>query len=208
MIGYHGQTLFHSPANKISLQIGSGSQLAELTGITVINDFRSNDIHHGGQGAPFAPLYHQALAVRDKKYPLVVVNCGGIANISEITGPDENSLFGFDTGPGNGLIDRYVKQQTQGKEHMDLNGQYGVEGVVDETLLNLLYEKSLTVRGENFFQMSPPKSLDIGDLTLIPEINLLSLQDACATLEAFTADTIARSTSYFQQPQPQHWILH
>ncbi len=207
VIGYHGQTLFHSPTNKISLQIGLGKQLAEQTGITVINDFRSNDINHGGQGAPFAPLYHQALAVRDKKYPVVVVNCGGIANVSEITGEDENSLCGFDTGPGNGLIDRFVKQYTQGNESMDRDGKYGLEGRIDDTLLNLLYEKSLYVNGKNFFTTPPPKSLDIGDFHLLPEFNLLSINDACATLEAFTADSIVQSITYFQQQQPRHWIL-
>ncbi|MDR3491313.1 MAG: anhydro-N-acetylmuramic acid kinase [Gammaproteobacteria bacterium] len=206
VIGYHGQTLFHSPAHKISLQIGLGDQLADQLGITVVNDFRSNDINHGGQGAPFAPLYHQALAIRDHKIPLVVVNCGGIANVSIICGKDEQQLFGFDTGPGNGLIDRYIKQKTHGQEHMDKNGKYGLQGNVDMNMFALLYQRSIQLHGKNFFDIPPPKSLDIGDMQLPEEINELEFRDACATLEAFTADTIVRSIDYFPI-QPLHWIL-
>lgn len=125
VIGYHGQTLFHNPDRKISIIVGNGDQLAEELGITVVNDFRSNDIAAGGQGAPFAPLYHYALAVRDNKVPVAVVNCGGIANISLILDKNEEHVIGFDTGPGNALIDRLVRQRTQGKEDMDTDGQYG-----------------------------------------------------------------------------------
>lgn len=207
VIGYHGQTLFHRPSEKITIQIGSGSLLAKLTGITVINDFRSRDIHSGGQGAPFAPLYHQALAIRDKKYPVVVVNCGGIANVTVITGETDTDISGFDTGPGNGLVDRFVRQCTQGKEHMDTNGQYGSKGTINATIFDLLYKKAITTKEKNFFALKPPKSLDIGDLHLIPELNSLSVEDACATLEAFTADTIVNSTHFFACDIPTTWIL-
>jgi anhydro-N-acetylmuramic acid kinase len=207
VIGYHGQTLFHNPAGKITIQIGNGKLLAELTGITTVNDFRSHDVEMGGQGAPFAPLYHHALALRDKKYPAAVVNCGGIANITIITDLHETHIIGFDTGPGNGLIDRHVRQRTQNREHMDTNGQYGSQGVVHTDILKLLYEKSIILNNKNFFQMQPPKSLDIGDLQLIPELNTLSLEDACRTLEAFTADSIVNSIDFFNNNVPTHWIL-
>jgi anhydro-N-acetylmuramic acid kinase len=207
VIGYHGQTLFHNPAAKITIQIGNGKLLAELTGITTVNDFRSHDVAMGGQGAPFAPLYHHALALRDKKYPAAVVNCGGIANITIITDLHETHVMGFDTGPGNGLIDRHVRQRTQNREHMDTNGQYGRQGKVHEDILKLLYEKSIILNDKNFFHMQPPKSLDIGDLQLIPELNTLSLEDACRTLEAFTADSIANSIDFFNNRVPTHWIL-
>ncbi|MGB6976976.1 MAG: anhydro-N-acetylmuramic acid kinase, partial [Gammaproteobacteria bacterium] len=135
VVGYHGQTLFHNPAKKITVQVGDGQALADQINITVVNDFRSQDVAMGGQGAPFAPLYHQALATRDNKLPVVVVNCGGIANVSLVRGKTDQDVIGFDTGPGNGLIDRYVCQRTQGKETFDLNGKYGQKGSVNEIIL-------------------------------------------------------------------------
>lgn len=101
-IGYHGQTMYHQPNAATSVIVGDGQYLAKLTNIAVINDFRTNDIRLGGQGAPFAPIYHQALVKRDQKIPAVIVNCGGIANITLIQDDDPERLIGFDTGPGNG----------------------------------------------------------------------------------------------------------
>jgi anhydro-N-acetylmuramic acid kinase len=207
VIGYHGQTLFHKPALKKSIVVGNGQALSDHFKIIVVNDFRSRDVAAGGQGAPFAPLYHQALAIQHQKIPLAVVNCGGIANITLIANHNEMDLIGFDTGPGNGLIDRLVRQRTQGKEFMDRNGQYGLKGKVHSLILNDLYEKALTMDGHNYFDIIPPKSLDIGDMTLIPELNELSLEDACATLEAFTADSILQGLKSFDLSIPKHWIL-
>jgi len=99
LIGFHGQTLLHNPSARITIQVGQGQALADSLGVTVVNDFRSQDVALGGQGAPFAPLYHQALAIRDNRWPLVVINCGGIANVSCIQGPDNKDLLGFDTAP-------------------------------------------------------------------------------------------------------------
>lgn len=207
VVGYHGQTLFHRPSIKTSIVVGNGQYLADQLGITVVNDFRSRDVAAGGQGAPFAPLYHQALAVRDKKIPVAVVNCGGIANITLIKNANEIDLIGFDTGPGNGLIDRLIRQRTQGKENMDTDGQYGNKGRVDEQVLKALWETSLIKDGQNYFLAPPPKSLDIGDMELIPELDVLSIEDACATLEAFTADTIITSLKLLEIEWPQYWIL-
>lgn len=207
VIGYHGQTLFHKPSAKITVQVGDGQRLADLTGITVVNDFRSNDVRNGGQGAPFAPLYHQALAVRDARYPLAVVNCGGIANITVITGEKDKQVIGFDTGPGNALVDRLVKQRTQHKEVMDDKGRHGEKGKVNEEALQLLRKKSVVVDEKNYFTLLPPKSLDSGNLALIPELDKLSLEDACRTLEAFTAETIVNSIDYFKTDPPKFWIL-
>ena len=207
VIGYHGQTLFHRPAIGITIQAGDGQLLANLTDIPVVYDFRTNDVKAGGQGAPFAPLYHQALAVRDQLLPVAVINCGGIANITVITGPTPHDLLGFDTGPGNVLIDRLVRLQTKGREHMDQNGHYGQQGQVNESVLATLYQKSCTVQGRyTYFDKAPPKSLDSGDLQLIPELLQLRVADACRTLEAFTADTIVNSMQ--QLPLiPAQWIL-
>jgi anhydro-N-acetylmuramic acid kinase len=207
VIGYHGQTLFHQPAKKLSIIVGNAQYLANQLGVPVINDFRSNDIAAGGQGAPFAPLYHQALAIRDNKIPLAVVNCGGIANISLIRNNNPFDLIAFDTGPGNGLIDNLVKQRTHNQEHMDQDGRYGLKGKVNDSVLKALYDKAILINGCNYFSIQPPKSLDIGDMQLIPELRALSLEDACATLEAFTADAICKSLQWFGNDIPQHWIL-
>lgn len=207
VIGYHGQTLFHRPSAKLTIQVGDGNWLAEKIGITVVNDFRRQDVLNGGQGAPFAPLYHQALAARDANIPVVLVNCGGIANVSVITGSDPNHVLGFDTGPGNVLIDRYIRQKTHGRELMDTDGHYGLQGNVNESVLTLLYSHSLTSNVMGYFSLTPPKSLDVADFQLIPELDNLSLADACATLEAFTADTIAQSTQFFNTAVPDTWVL-
>ncbi len=207
VIGYHGQTLFHNPSAKITVQVGDGELLAQLTGITVVNDFRKRDVASGGQGAPFAPLYHQALAVRDQKYPVAIVNCGGIANVTVITGKTHEDVIGFDTGPGNGLIDLYIQQQTKGKESMDADGHYGSKGKINEEVLQLLHKHAVFVGKENYLSLPPPKSLDVrNNIHLIPELNKLSREDACATLEAFTADTIVNSVDYFKV-KPKFWIL-
>jgi anhydro-N-acetylmuramic acid kinase len=207
VVGYHGQALFHRPAEKISIIVGNGQALADQLGITVVNDFRAKDVAAGGQGAPFAPLYHQALAIRDQKMPLAVVNCGGISNITLINNAQEADLIGFDTGPGNALIDRLIRQRTQGKENMDMDGQYGQEGKVDQKILTALYAKSIIKDGQNYFLSAPPKSLDYGDMKLISELETLSLADACRTLEAFTADSIINSVSLVTDVLPEHWIL-
>lgn len=207
VIGYHGQAMFHRPRQKITIVVGDGQYLADQTGITVVTDFRKKDVDLGGQGAPFAPLYHQALAVRDNLIPLLVINCGGIANITFIGGSQEEDLLAFDTGPGNGLIDRFIRQRTYGRECMDKDGLYGKQGKVHQAVLNALYEKSILIEGQNYFTKAPPKSLDSGDMVLIPELESLSLEDACATLEAFTAETIVDSLRFVEKNIPYKWIL-
>lgn len=210
VVGYHGQTLFHNPHQKISIIVGNAQRLADALGITVVSDFRAADIAAGGQGAPFAPLYHYALAVRDNKVPIAVVNCGGIANISLILNKNEESVIGFDTGPGNALIDRLVRQRTQGKENMDVDGRYGKKGRVDQGVLLALKDKALIKSNQNYLLQIPPKSLDYNDLLLIPELDTLSLEDACVTLEAFTAETIVNSLDLLKiEPAdyPKRWVL-
>lgn len=209
VIGYHGQTLFHQPSNKITVAVGDRQRLADRLGITVVNQFRQLDIAFGGQGAPLAPLYHQALAIRDNKIPVAVINCGGIANITLISNAHAQDLIAFDTGPGNGLIDELVRLRTQGKEQMDTDGKYGLQGKINVDLLNTLYQNAVFKDGYHYFSIKPPKSLDIGDIKLIPELlsPSCSLEDACATLEAFTADTIVTSVESINGSLPTHWIL-
>ena len=198
VIGYHGQALYHNPAEGITIQIGDGQLLANLTGIAVINDFRSDDIKNGGQGAPLAPLYHQALAIRDSYFPVVVVNCGGIANISIINGEKERQVFGFDTGPGNVLIDRYVRNKTNNKEFMDFDGKYGLKGKVNQDVLAKMIELL-----KPYLEKKSAKSLDPSNFCLIKEFDDLSIYDACATLGALTAKCIVDSLGDL----PSKWIL-
>ena len=204
VIGYHGQTMYHNPEEKISIILGDGAQMSKALGITVVNDFRRNDIDLGGRGAPFAPLYHLALAKRDNKIPIAIVNCGGIANITIIPDEHPEHMIAYDTGPGNGLVDRLVRARTGGKEHMDADGKYGSKGKAHEDVLKALYAKSTFKNDKNFFHQIGPKALDINDMQLIPELDALSIEDACRTLEAFTADSIVRS---LQSTILSHWIL-
>lgn len=207
VIGYHGQTFYHQPEKGISVIVGDAQVLANLTHCPVVNDFRSSDIALGGEGAPLAPIYHHALAMRDRRQSIAVVNCGGIANVSFIHDENRENMVAFDTGPGNGLIDRFVKIRTAGKERMDRFGQYGKRGKVNEAVLEKLFQSSVKKNGKNFFDLPPPKSLDSHDLVLIPELENLSLEDGCRTLEAFTAESIARSVMFLGDNLPDEWIL-
>lgn len=207
VIGYHGQTMYHNPEAKISIILGDGALMAKTLGITTVNDFRSNDIAHGGKGAPFAPIYHLALAKRDHKIPVAVINCGGIANITLISSDDPEEMVAFDIGPGNGLIDKLVRERTNGIEYMDADGKYGAKGKVHFDVLEILYDEAIIKNGSNFFSQLPPKSLDIGDMILPKAIEALSIEDACRTLEAFTADSIVKSLDLISASTPKNWIL-
>ncbi len=206
VVGYHGQTLFHRPEQGTSVIVGDGDILAHRLKIPVVYNFRAADIAAGGVGAPFAPLYHQALAVRDSVHPISVVNCGGISNVTVISGDDPLTLIAFDTGPGNALIDRLVRERTQGQESMDKDGQYGLQGKVHENIVEELFHTAVRKNKENYFDMPPPKCLDIGDIKLIPALDVLSLEDAAATLEAFTAEAIVRSLEFVSAPLPDTWV--
>eukprot|EP01124_Arcella_intermedia_P022984 TRINITY_DN3546_c0_g1_i1.p1 TRINITY_DN3546_c0_g1~~TRINITY_DN3546_c0_g1_i1.p1 ORF type:complete len:212 (+),score=55.27 TRINITY_DN3546_c0_g1_i1:752-1387(+) len=100
-------------------------------------------------------------------------------------------MVAYDAGPGNGLVDSFVKRRTKGQDLMDLDGKYGGRGVVQEQLLLQMYSEAVKVPG--YFERAPPKSLDIGDLEVISGVEELCLEDGCATLEAFTADCLVRS---------------
>ncbi len=196
-IGYHGQTVFHQPAQGKTIQIGLGQHLAAATNLTVIYNFRSNDVALGGQGAPFAPIYHQALAVRDQLLPICIINCGGIANLTLVSGEGLDDIVGFDTGPGNCLLDAYIKKATQGREQMDKNGVYALQGHVHKPTLDLLLQTQ--------YQPHQP-ALDSHHFTLIPELAYLSRNDACATLVSFTVECIIHSLLPHHSP-PKRYIL-
>src|SRR6201996_889995 len=152
LIGFHGQTILHRPAQRWTWQIGDGALLAKLTGIDVVNDFRSADVKAGGQGAPLVPLYHAVLARNSQKAvlnpPLVFVNIGGVANVTYINGDE---VLAFDTGPGNAPIDDWAHQHT--KKPVDEDGALALKGHVNDAALTQMLENS-------FFAKTPPKSLD------------------------------------------------
>lgn len=193
IIGFHGHTILHQPEVRRTWQIGDGPLLAALTGIDVVDDFRTADVAQGGQGAPLASLYHGALATALPK-PLAVLNVGGVANVTWI-GP-ENEMLAFDTGPGNALIDDWVRQSGQGE--FDRDGRLAGAGRVDQAALAALMKNS-------YFDLTPPKSLDRGDFTL-PEASPWSVEDGAATLTAFTAHAVARAAGHLPNP-PGRWLV-
>lgn len=207
IIGYHGQSLYHSPEEKITTAIGDGQLLADTIKIPVVANFRTRDINNGGQGAPFAPIYHQALAIRDKNYPIAVVNCGGIANVTFIRDSNPDNLIGFDTGPGNILIDQYIRKISNNKEFMDKDGKYGSLGKIDNNVFKKLYSSAVIKNGNNYLECPPPKSLDSGNFVLPEEIFTLTPEDACKTLATFTSYTIADSIKLINSSAPLTWII-
>jgi anhydro-N-acetylmuramic acid kinase len=169
--------------------------LANITGIPVVSDFRCADIASGGQGAPFASLYHQALAKHaGALLPMVVLNIGGVANVTYI-GPDEE-LLAFDTGPGNAPIDDLMMKRLG--EPMDRDGVLAEKGIVHQDAV-------MQMLSHPYFSLPPPKSLDRFDFTN-DFVSGLSLEDAVATLTAFTVLSIVRATEHF----PSHergWLI-
>ncbi len=194
VIGFHGQTVDHRPKEGISIQIGDGALLAQLTNIAVVNDFRRADIAAGGEGAPLVPLFHAALAKGLKK-PVAVINIGGIANVSWLS-PD-GRIAAFDTGPGNVLINDWVKQRCDGME-CDLDGKLAAAGKVNQEILDYYLQHP-------YFSQPYPKSLDRNAFSLSPVANL-STEDGAATLTMLTARTIALAEQYFPE-KPEHWIF-
>lgn len=182
-IGNHGQTIRHRPELGFTLQIGNHALLAELTGITVVGDFRSRDIAAGGQGAPLVPAFHKAVFGNADKNR-VIVNIGGIANITILDKDD--ATLGFDSGPGNMLLDYWATLRL-GKPY-DENGAWAATGVV---LDNLLHD----MLAEPYFALPPPKSTgrDLFNEHWLKQHLLyphLRSQDVARTLVALTAHSI------------------
>lgn len=204
-LGAHGQTIRHRPERGFTLQINQPALLAELTGIAVVADFRSRDVAAGGQGAPLVPAFHAAIFSSDA--PRAVVNIGGIANVSllpawgdvidnhphptpPLEGEGAHVVRGFDTGPGNTLLDGWCMRHT-GKP-FDESGAWGATGQVNERLLALLFD-------EPYFKAPPPKStgrelfnLPWLDRKLAAFGESIAPQHVQATLVALTAQSIVR----------------
>lgn len=193
LIGFHGQTISHAPDKGETCQIGDGHLLAQLTGIPVVNDFRTADVKSGGQGAPLVPAYHLALAGKLEK-PVAFLNIGGVANVTFIGSHDE--LVAFDTGPGNALIDDWMLAKA-GKKY-DEDGVIAALGKVDATAVSEFLNYP-------FFALPAPKSLDRNYFSA-STLGNMSLEDGAATITEFTVASIAASLHHLPET-PKTWIV-
>ncbi|WP_440937739.1 anhydro-N-acetylmuramic acid kinase [Candidatus Pelagibacter sp.] len=186
IVGLHGQTIFHSPKNKISIQIGDGKLLSQLIKKKVIFNFRKNDIENNGQGAPLTPIFHNLIAKNNIKtlnanISLSFLNIGGISNMTKINKNfNPNLMEGFDLGPGNCLIDSWIKKNTHLK--YDQDGKIASSGKINQLILNQVID--------NFNSPNYLKSLDINDYE-ISFLRGLELEEGCRTITEITANLIA-----------------
>ncbi len=196
VVGFHGHTILHRPDQGRTWQIGDGALLAERLGIAVVDDFRSNDVACGGQGAPLVPVYHAALA-GDLRRPLAVLNVGGVANVTWIGADGE--LLAFDTGPGNALIDDWAFRHTG--QRLDRDGRLAGKGQADAAAL-------LAFRQHPYFAQRPPKSLDRDDFAKVAAdlVDRLSAADGAATLSAFSVAAVELAQAYFPA-SPRRWLI-
>jgi len=192
-IGFHGQTIFHNPEKKITKQLGEGNLLSQIVNKRVIYDFRQKDLKNNGQGAPLTPIFHHLLSQNiNKKYkiefPVCFINIGGISNITKISKKNEvleENLEAFDSGPGNCLIDEWIRKNSN--KNFDLGGSIAKSGKINQLILNQIID--------NFKIESYEKSLDIKDFD-ISFARGLSLEDGCATITNFTAYLIAKGIEH------------
>ncbi len=185
VIGFHGQTIYHDPQKKTSIQLGNPKKLANLLSKNVVFDFRSDDISLGGQGAPLAPIYHKfIIEEHNLKLPSCIINIGGISNL---TYWDGKKLIGFDTGPGNSLMDDYSRIVIG--QNFDKDGYFASKGfAIKEEVTKFLQEK--------YFQAPPPKSLDRNSfIKAYKELTQkdYTANDIMATLLKYTSESIATS---------------
>ena len=197
VIGFHGQTVIHKPAEKLTVQIGDGAALATRLHIPVVYDFRQADVMAGGQGAPLVPVFHRAIAQTvQRPHPIAVLNIGGVANITYVnSGPEP---IACDTGPGNALIDDFMRART-GAPYDD-NGDAAAGGTPNRAFIAKVLEHP-------FFDQKPPKSLDRNAFAFanigLPEF---SVPDGAATLSALTVAAVARVVPHLPEP-PRAWIV-
>jgi anhydro-N-acetylmuramic acid kinase len=193
VLGFHGHTILHRPAERRTWQIGDGALLAHLLGLDVVADFRSADVAAGGEGAPLAPLFHAALAATMPK-PLAVLNIGGVANVTWIG--EDDAILAFDTGPGNALIDDWVHRHTGAAA--DFDGALARIGRVSAPHVEQFLANP-------FFGRPPPKSLDRDDFRTVAPAEL-SLEDGAATLTEMTAAAVAAGTRHFPA-SAREWLV-
>ena len=204
LVGFHGQTIFHSPHEKITCQLGDGKLLSQIVKKKVIYDFRQADIQNNGNGAPLTPLFHHILSKKiDKsfniKFPIAFLNIGGIANVTKVINISDNfqnNLSAFDIGPGNCLIDEWVRKNSNKK--FDKNGEFAKAGKVDQFILNQAIDN---FKINSYFQSLDIKNFDVSF------VRGLSLEDGCATLTDFTAYLIAEGLKYISKKNNITFLL-
>ncbi|EBA03660.1 anhydro-N-acetylmuramic acid kinase [Rhodobacterales bacterium HTCC2150] len=204
LVGYHGQTLAHEPSDRGTHQAGDGQALAAALGRPVVWDFRSADVAMGGEGAPLAPVFHQALArYIEVQEPVVFLNLGGVGNITWIDpmahDPDgPGALLAFDTGPANAPINDLM-QKRRGEE-FDKDGRVANEGEVREEALAGFFR-------DPYFLKVPPKSLDRNAFDYLgSSVALLSDSDAAMTLAAAAATAVVSGLSHCPRPPEQIFV--
>jgi anhydro-N-acetylmuramic acid kinase len=190
VIGYHGQTVLHrpnsaSPSEAFTLQLGDAQVLADATGLPVVYDFRSADVAAGGQGAPLAPLYHQALIAARTDLPAAILNLGGIANITLIQSSDPESLLAADVGPANVFMDDLMLQR-EGTA-LDDDGRLAASGTPDLEVVKTFF-------ADPFFRQEGPKSLDRYSFAA-PDLSHLGTADAMATLAQLTIRSVVSAVA-------------
>ena len=202
IIGFHGQTIIHNANKKLSVQLGDGKLLSQLTRKTVVYDFRQEDIKNGGQGAPLTPIFHQLIISqqRNTQWPILILNIGGISNVTSIkkstldfeldhsTSELEFKMFAGDIGPGNCLIDEWIRKNSKNK--FDKDGLIAKSGKVNELIFNQVIDNFLKLDEDKF------ESLDIKDFD-ISFVRGLSLEDGAATLTHLTARLIGEGLTNF-----------
>jgi len=200
VVGFHGQTILHRPAKKLTVQIGDGRALAAELRLPVVYDFRAADVAAGGHGAPLVPVFHRALARSlERPHPIAVLNLGGVANITFIDGAADP--IACDTGPANALIDDFVRSRNGAA--CDQDGSAAAAGKVDDIAIAQLL-------AHPFFAQPCPKSLDRNDfrewVAAHAGLGEKSLEDGAATLTALTAASVARVVAILPRA-PRSWIV-
>ena len=208
LIGFHGQTIFHNPAKRLTKQLGDGNLLSQLTK-KVIYDFRKNDVESGGQGAPLAPIFHNVVANSINKrfklqFPINILNIGGIANITKTVDEKklwkEDKIYAYDIGPGNCLIDEWIRKNSKG--NFDTKGSLARIGKIDKLILNQALE--------NFsFSHNYEKSLDVKDFDILFAKGL-SLENGAATITNLTAKLISEGINFINNKDKtlkHNWLV-
>ena len=209
LIGFHGQTIFHDPSIKITKQLGDGKLLSQLTKTKVVYNFRQNDLDNGGQGAPLTPVFHNLLANKINKkfnlgFPLNILNIGGIANVTSTVDdknlPKGDNIKAYDIGPGNCLIDEWVRKNS--KDKYDNEGLLADSGRTDELILNQALD--------NFnINSNYEKSMDTKDFDIFFAKGL-SLENGTSTITDFTAKLISDGMNFVhgsEQPWTGKWLV-
>lgn len=194
LIGFHGQTVLHRPAERFTRQLGFGKRMAQRLGIATVDHFRHADVAAGGEGAPFVPVFHRALT-SGLSHPLAVLNLGGVGNVTYL---DDTRMIAFDTGPAGAMIDDFMLRRF-GKPY-DEDGVLAASGTGDEAAIQAFLS-------DPFFSRAAPKSLDRNAFHRWAEtVSGLTDADAAATLTAFTLESIAAALAHMPE-KPLRWLV-